>query len=168
MQTELNTRPQASRILRILLKIFLFLLLFIVVIFLLILTPPVQKFITGRAENFLEKKLQTRVDIGSVRFGLSGKISLQDVYIEDRSKDTLVSGGSIKTRLDLFKLFSNELQVNYLELEDITAKIKRVLPDTTFNFQFIVDAFAPQSATTDTTTTAPRKMAVNRLNLGNV
>jgi hypothetical protein len=27
-----------------------------------------------------------------------------------------------------------------VELEDITAKIRRQLPDTIFNFQFIVDA----------------------------
>ncbi|WP_132055859.1 translocation/assembly module TamB domain-containing protein [Pseudocnuella soli] len=168
MQTEANTRPVAVRILRILLKSILFLLLFVVVIFLLILTPPVQSFLTGRAESFLEKKLQTRVDIGAVRFGLSGKISLQDVYIEDRSKDTLVSGGSIKTRLALRKLLNNELEINYLELENITAKIKRVLPDTTFNFQFIVDAFTPKTTTVDTTTTAPMKMALDRLTLDNV
>jgi hypothetical protein len=168
MQTEEKTRPVAVRILRILLKSILFLLLFVVVIFLLILTPPVQSFLTGRAESFLEKKLQTRVDIGAVRFGLSGKISLQDVYIEDLSKDTLVSGGSIKTRLALGKLLNNELEISYLELENITAKIKRVQPDTVFNFQFIVDAFTPKTTTVDTTTTAPMKMALDRLSLNNV
>lgn len=168
MQTDLHHKPIALKIARILLKTVLFLLLFVVVVFLLILTPPVQQFLTGKAENFLENKLQTRVDIGSVGFGLSGRIHLQDVYIEDRTKDTLVSGGTIKARLALFKLFKNELEINDLVVENLTAKIKRVLPDTTFNFQFIVDAFAAPTTTVDTTTTAPMKMALDKLRFQNI
>jgi translocation and assembly module TamB len=168
MQTEANHRPLALKITRILLKTILFLLLFVVVVFLLILTPPVQKFLTGRAESFLENKLKTKVDIGSVGFGLSGRINLKDVYIEDRTKDTLVSGGTIKAQLALMKLLRNELEVKDVVLEDITAKIKRVLPDTVFNFQFIVDAFVPKTTTVDTTTSAPMKMALDKLSLSNV
>ena len=77
-------------------KSVLFLFLFILLIFLLILTPPVQKFITGKVENYLEKKLQTKVEIGSILFGLSGNLNLKNVYVEDRQKDTLLSGGTIK------------------------------------------------------------------------
>jgi translocation and assembly module TamB len=168
MQTEVHHKPIALKIARIILKTVLFLLLFVVVIFLLILTPPVQKFLTARAESFLENKLQTRVDIGSVGFGLSGRIHLKDIYIEDRTKDTLVSGGTIKARLALMKLLNSELEINDLVVEDLTAKIKRVLPDTTFNFQFIVDAFAPKTTTVDTTTSAPLKMALNKFNLENI
>lgn len=168
MEPEAKNRPIALKITRIFFKSILFLLLFVVGIFLLILTPPVQKFLTGRAESFLENKLKTRVDIGSVSFGLSGRINLQDVYIEDRSKDTLVSGGTIKAQLALLKLFNSELEVKDVVLEDITAKIKRVLPDTVFNFQFIVDAFAPTTTTTDTATSAPMKMALDKLTLSNI
>lgn len=168
MQTKPNTRPVALKIARILLKTILFLLLFVVLIFLLVLTPPVQQFLTGKAENFLESKLKTRVDIGSVGFGLTGRIHLQDVYMEDQTQDTLVSGGTIKAHLSLFKLFHNELEVKDLVLEDITAKIKRVLPDTVFNFQFIVDAFSPKTTTADTTTSAPMKLALDRMRLANI
>ena len=95
-------------------------------------------------ENYLEKKLQTRVDIKRISFGLSGNVSLENVYIEDRTKDTLISGGSIKAHLNFMKLFSNEVEVKDIELQNITVKIKRILPDTAFNFQFIVDAFATE------------------------
>ncbi|HYO20761.1 MAG TPA: translocation/assembly module TamB domain-containing protein [Flavisolibacter sp.] len=138
-------------------------------VFLLILTPPVQRFLTTRVENYLENKLQTRVDIGRIGFGLSGNVHLDNVYIEDKTKDTLVSGGTIKANVAFMKLFSNELEVKEIELQNITAKIKRVLPDTTFNYQFIVDAFVTdQAKDPDTAATAPMKLAISDITLDNV
>ncbi|RYZ51068.1 MAG: hypothetical protein EOO14_18475 [Chitinophagaceae bacterium] len=115
-------------------KTILFLLLFVLVIFLLLLTPPAQRFLTVRVENYLENKLQTNVDIGRIGFGLSGNIYLNNVYLEDKTKDTLLSGGTVKANLNFMKLFSNEVEVKDIELQNITAKIKRVLPDTVFNY----------------------------------
>ena len=162
-------RSLPVRIARIVGKTILFLLLFIIIIFLLILTPPVQRFLTGKVENYLENKLQTRVDIERISFGLSGDISLENVYIEDRTKDTLVSGGSIKANIHFMKLFSNEVQIEGIELKNITAKIKRILPDTAFNYQFIVDAFATdQTKDPDTAATAPMKLNISDITLDNV
>jgi len=168
MQEEKTAINYPRKIARVLLKVILGILLLVVVLFLLLLTPPVQKFATTRVESFLENKLQTKVEIGRISIGLPRKIALQNVYIEDRSKDTLLSGGSIKANLDIFKLLSNEVQVNSIELTDITAKIKRLLPDTTFNFQFIVDAFAPTTPTPVDTSAAPMKMNVDDVLLNNV
>ncbi|RYF86316.1 MAG: hypothetical protein EON98_04030 [Chitinophagaceae bacterium] len=162
-------RSVPARVGRILLKTLLFLFLFIILVFLLILTPPVQRFLTGRVENYLEKKLQTRVDIERISFGLSGDVALQNVFIEDRTKDTLVSGGSIKAHINFMKLFSNEVEVKDIELQNITAKIKRVLPDTAFNYQFIVDAFVTdQTKDPDTAATAPMKLNISDITLDNV
>ena len=161
-------RSVPARIGRILLKTILFLFLFILIVFLLILTPPVQRFLTTRVENYLEKKLQTRVDIDRIGFGLSGNVNLLGVYIEDRTKDTLVSGGAIKAHINFMKLFSNEIEVKEIQLQNITAKIKRLLPDTTFNYQFIVDAFVTEQAAPDTAQTAPMKLAISDITLDNV
>ena len=168
--TEIKKRRSVpARIARIFLKTILFLLLFIIIVFLLILTPPVQRFLTTRVENYLEKKLQTRVDIDRIGFGLSGNVNLSGVYIEDRTKDTLVSGGTLKAHINFMKLFSNELEVKEIELQNITAKIKRQLPDTVFNYQFIVDAFvADQTKAPDTAQTAPMKLNISDITLDNV
>lgn len=143
---------RTSRTARIILKSFLFLLLFIVVVFLLILTPPVQRAITTKVENFLEKKLLTTVEIGRISFDIAGNISLKDVYVEDRRKDTLLRGGMVKAKLNYFKLFSNEVRVKSLTLSDINGSVYRTTKDSAFNFQFIVDAFTSKRDPTDTTT----------------
>jgi translocation and assembly module TamB len=168
MQTEKKRVNYPRKIARILLKTVLFLFLFIVVLFLIVLTPPAQRFLTTKTENFLENKLKTKVEIGSISFGLSGNINLSDVYFEDRTRDTLLSGGTIKANLNFIKLFSNEVVVKDIELQNITAKIKRILPDTVFNFQYIVDAFATTPAADTTTTTAPMKLSINDVTLDNV
>jgi hypothetical protein len=165
MQTD-TSLIYLKRIGRILLKVVLFLLLFVVIIFLLLLTPPVQRFATVRVENYLENKLKTKVEIGRIGFNLAGNILLKDIYVEDRAKDTLIAGGSITANLALMKLFSNEVDVRDIHLQDITAKVKRELPDTVFNFQFIVDAFAVEK-TKDTSTTALLKLNVDDLTANN-
>jgi len=134
-----------KRALRITLKSLLFILLFIVLIGLSILTPPVQNMLRKRAVTYLEKKLQTHVAVGRIYIGLPKKVVIEDVYVEDRQKDTLLSAGSLKMDIDILKLvFHGVVDINKTELKNATAKIKRQLPDTTFNFQFIVDAFAPK------------------------
>jgi hypothetical protein len=169
MDTEKKRTNYPRKIARIVLKSILFIFLFIVLVFLLLLTPPVQRFLTGKVENYLTNKLKTRVEIGSISFGLSGRINLENVYIEDRTKDTLVSGGSIKAHINFLKLLSNEVEVKDLELQNITAKIKRILPDTTFNYQFIMDAFtSEQSKAPDTAASAPLKLNISDIALDNI
>src|SRR5688572_18795715 len=109
-------RSRSSRYTRIILKSFLFLIAFIVLVFLLLLTPPAQRYLTTRAEKFLEKKLQTKVQIGRISFDPFGNVKMTDVYLEDRRKDTLLNGGVVKAKLNYFKLFSDKLRVKELQL----------------------------------------------------
>jgi translocation and assembly module TamB len=169
MEKEKKATNYPRKIARIVLKSILFLFLFVVFVFLIVLTPPVQHYLTGKVESYLQNKLKTRVEIGSISFGLSGNINLKNVYIEDKTKDTLVAGGLIKAHLNYFRLFSNEVQVKDLELQNITAKVKRVLPDTVYNFQFVVDAFVTEKTKSpDTAQTAPLKLNISDLALDNV
>lgn len=160
--TKKNT---VKRIAGIVAKTVLFILLFLVVLAGLILTPPVQNFIRGKAVTWLQKKLETKVAIGKIYIGFPKKVVVENVYIEDRSKDTLVSGGSIKVNVDLFDLITGKgVDIRSVELDNVTAKIKRELPDTTFNFQFIVDAFA----STDTSAKEDADTSTTRITFGSV
>ncbi|HEV7782876.1 MAG TPA: translocation/assembly module TamB domain-containing protein [Chitinophagaceae bacterium] len=160
-------RTRLSRAVRIILKSFLFILLFIVLVFLLLLTPPAQRYITTRVENYLEKKLQTRVDIGRITFDPFGNIKLKNVYLEDRQKDTLLNGALVKAKLNILKLFSNTVRIKDIRLSDITAHISRDAPDSAFNFQFIVDAFTPEPDPADTGSTAVMEADINMIRLEN-
>ena len=136
------------RIGKITLKTVIFLLLFIILLAGLILLPPVQQFITDKVAGYLEQKTGTNVSVGRLYIGLPKTVILENIYLEDKQKDTLLYGGSVKVDIGIADLiFGNGININNIALENITAKVKRELPDTTFNFQFIIDAFASKEAT---------------------
>ncbi len=159
MQEKIKKRrPGAVRIIG---KIFLWLFITVLTLFLLLLTPPVQNFITGKATNWLEKKLQTKVSIKRLFITLSGKIAVDGIYIEDQSKDTLLAADRVRVNMSFTKLvFGKGLSVKNIELGGTTAKIKRQLPDTTFNFQFILDAFGNSTGDSEKTSTGGNNMPI--------
>lgn len=170
MKQQSTVSKRLKKIGRIILKTFLIILGIFILLLILIQTPPVQNFLRGKAQTFLRNKLKTRVDIGKIYVGFPKKIVLEGIYLEDLQKDTLFYGGRMKFDVDLWKLLDNEILVKEVNLEEITASIQRTLPDTVFNFQFIVDAFA--SKTPDTTTTTDtsswkfdvRRVVLNKIN----
>ncbi|MCF0042917.1 translocation/assembly module TamB domain-containing protein [Dyadobacter fanqingshengii] len=132
-------------------------------------TPFGQNFLTTQANSYLRKKLKTKVNIEKVRFDVPDWILLEGVYFEDEHGDTLVAGKRLYVDLDMYSLIKGNVGINKVELEGINANINRVLPDTVFNFQFIVDAFASADTTTTVdTTSSPMEMRLDQISLKNV
>lgn len=157
-----------KRIGRILLRSVLILILLVITLLILIQTPPVQNFIVKKATAFLEKKLKTEVAIGRLYIGFPKDVILEDVYVEDLNKDTLLAGGRLKVDISMLKLLYNEIEINSLKLDRFTAKVSRTLPDTTYNFQFIIDAFAGEKKVKDESDTASLNMNVKYVQLDKI
>src|SRR4030095_5259878 len=106
---------------------------------LLVQLPFVQNIVRKEAVSYLEKKLNTKVAIGHVSIVFPNRIALDDVYVEDRNRDTILSGGTMRVNMNILKLlFRKEVDIKSIKLENVVAKVKRELPDTAFNFQFIL------------------------------
>jgi hypothetical protein len=116
----------------------LFLVLLIVI---LIQVPAVQNFAKDKVVNFVQDKIHTKVQINHLSLGLPKLIVLEGVYFEDQKKDTLIAGDNLKVDISLLKLLNNKVEVNEINLKGITAKISRD-KDSTFNFDYIIKAFA--------------------------
>jgi translocation and assembly module TamB len=132
-------------------------------------TPAGQNYLTRQATAFLRKKLQTRVDVAKIRFDIPDWITLEGVYIEDQKGDTLLAGERLYVNLDMLSLIKGNIGINQIELEGMRANITRVLPDTAYNFQFIVDAFVTDAPPTAADTVAtPLEMRLDELVLKRV
>jgi hypothetical protein len=134
-------------------KIILRIILLFVALFLLIVIALqisfVQNFVKDKAVTYLEGKIKTKVQVGSIEIGLPKKIILNDFYFEDQAKDTLLAGKSLKIDISLFELLNNKVEINSIDLEKITANIK-VNKDSVYNFDYIIKAFAsPDKPKTD-------------------
>lgn len=138
--------------------------LFLLVVILLQI-PAVQNFAKDKAVAYLEKKIKTRVELQTIEIGLPKKVILTGFYFEDRQKDTLLAGKKLAIDISLFKLFSNELEINSVALTGVTANIVRG-KDSVFNFQYIIDAFASDKP--EDKNSEPMKISVGKIALDDI
>src|SRR5664279_1054193 len=131
---------------RIILRvIFIFLLLIVIVLFLL-QTSFVQNFGRKKIQAYLASKLHTQVIIGELSVDFPKTIVLKNLYLEDQHRDTLLSAGNLNLDVNLWGLFKHQVVVNNMTLDRWTVNVKRQLPDSVFNYAFIVKAFASGNA----------------------
>lgn len=135
----------------------------LILIFILIRIPSVQNYLVQQITAYLEKKIETPVRIGYVSLDLPKLLVLENVYFEDQSADTLLAGEQLKVDINLLRLLNSTVEINRVDLVGITAKINRRLPDSTFNFDYIVNAFTNPNKPQDTT--AAMQIDVDRVNL---
>jgi len=149
---------------RIFLWIIASVIFLIILVFILIQTSFVQNFARKKVVTYLEHKLKTKVAIGKLNVDFPSAISLQNVFIEDQSKDTLLYGGEIKVNINMFRLLKNDIQIKRIALNNIVLEVKRLPPDSVFNFQFIVDAFTTeQKKVSEKQDTATLKMNIDEI-----
>src|SRR6185312_4606872 len=135
------------RIFRITLITILALFCLILLIILLIQTSPVQQWGRGKMEAWLENKLHTKVRIGNLYIGLPSKVILKDIYVEDQQKDTLLYGGKIEVDISMLKLLQHEIHLNNNGRGGARIKLKKLMPDTDYNFHLTAHAFSsPEKA----------------------
>lgn len=129
--------------------------------------PAVQNFVKDQAITYLKKKTKTEVRLESIKIALPKDVVLNKFYIEDLKKDTLLYAEKLSVDISLFKLLKNTIEINNIELKNIRANVKRVNPDTSFNFSFLVDAFMSEQQKpeekVDKDTTSTLKFSVDKV-----
>ncbi|RYU78273.1 translocation/assembly module TamB domain-containing protein [Hymenobacter persicinus] len=157
------------RALYVILGLLALVLLLVVVAVVALQFPATQDFAARQAEKYLRGKLGTEVRIGKFRTDFRHAISLDNVYLEDQQKDTLLAVGHVGVDLDLWALTKSQINVKSLELNDGRLAIKRTEPDSVSNYDFIVDAFTtPADPAAPVDTTGGFKYDIGDLHLSNI
>ncbi len=111
--------------------------------------PIVQTFISQKIANHFSQKLKTIVKISGVDVGFIDHIILEDFYIEDQQKNSLLRVSELKVSISDFDLTNQTI-----DLEDVTIvnPVFHIFADSTnkMNFQFLIDAFADSIPQIDT------------------
>jgi TamB, inner membrane protein subunit of TAM complex len=130
---------------------------------LLLQIPYFQNIAKDEAVSYLEGKIGTKVTLDRIEIGLPKKVILEGFYFESQQGDTLLAGEKLAVDISLFKLLSNEVEINSINLEGITANVKRN-KDSVFNFDYIIEAFAKEEDTTST----PMTFSIDKINLDRI
>ncbi|HCN85253.1 MAG TPA: hypothetical protein DIT07_16785 [Sphingobacteriaceae bacterium] len=156
--------------LKVLLWLISSLVFLVLLTFLLIRVPVVQNFVLQKTVNYLEGKLKTKVEINRITLDLPKLLVLEDVYFEDQKRDTLLAGDTLKVDISLLKLFHHELEINEIDLRGVTVNVQRTLPDSAFNFDYILKAFVSEQKKeplpSDTVSTM--KFSIHKINLDRI
>ena len=105
----------------------------------------VQRFITQYALSSITEKTRTRIEVGSVSIGFTNAVILHNIFVESRQRDTLLSIQTLSANVDLPALLSHRIELTNIRIDSLTSRIIRTEPDSSFNFDFILDAISQDS-----------------------
>lgn len=141
----------------------------ILLAFILIRIPAVQNYAVQKVVNYLETKIGTKVQLAKVSLDLPKLLVLEGVYFEDQKQDTLFAGDTLKVDISLLKLLNNKVEINELDFRGITAHINRYLPDSAYNFDYIIRAFVTEDIQNESKdTSAAMAFSIDKINLDRI
>lgn len=151
---------------RILLLITGSIIIMIFLLFIIIQLPAFQNFARIKIITVLQNKIGTGVDIKKLYITFPNLIILEGICFEDRNQDTLLAGDAIIADISIIKLFKKQLQINKVDLQGITIRIQRTLPDSVFNFDYILKSFIKDPDKPIASDTLPGlKFSIDRIRL---
>jgi hypothetical protein len=104
--------------------------------------PFVQQKITNYATSYMEGETGATLKIDRLFVTFLGAAQLEGIYIEDQQKDTLLYSKSIVVDVAWAPLLDGYFAVKNVAIAGLYANIHNKTADSSFNYQFIIDAFA--------------------------
>jgi len=146
-----------------------FLILLVIAVLIAIQTPAFQQFAKDKITAYVSKKIGTPLTIDRLDITFPKEVVLTGVYLEDRSRDTLLYGDTLSVDISMFRLLQNTVELNRVDLRGITAKVRRSLPDSAFNFDYIIQAFASKEQPSQPAdTSGGMNISLRRINLDRI
>lgn len=160
------------RFFRIILYIIGSIILLIILIIVFLQTPWGKSVVRQQAVKYLKNKLKTEIVIANLDYSIPDMILLEGVLVKDRKNDTLIHVRKLAVDLDMFGLIKGNLSVDNILLDGVNAHIYRNIPDTVFNYNFIIEAFAGNDTAAvkqpRDTAASPMKIDIGKVALKNI
>jgi len=137
-----------KKILRLIGKSILVLLTLFIILVVIIRTPWAQNLIVSKITDYVSSKTNTKVEVERVFITFSGNIMVEGIYLEDKQGDTLLYSQEIQMDLPIYPLLvKNELSIDDVDVKNLVVNIRRGTDAESFNFAFLIDAFASSDTT---------------------
>lgn len=117
--------------------------LFVIVVVLLQL-PSTQNWLVKQVAQYFENETQRELSVDNLYLNFDGSLSIKGLYIADVDHDTLVYSEALQLKVRVLPLFFQKIHVNFITWEGLHARIHQDV-DSSFNFQYILDAFVPEA-----------------------
>ena len=86
---------------------------------LLISLPPIQNFVVRQVVDNLSGKIGTKISVDKVDIGIFKGFSVEGLYVEDLSSDTLLFARKVEANISILKLYRQSRQYERVCTEPI-------------------------------------------------
>lgn len=121
-----------------------------VILVLVIRTPWAQQKIVNEVTTYVGKKVDTKFEIKRLFLTFRGNVQLEGLYLEDQTQDTLVYIKELEAGVSIIPLINGNISISRIDWDGLVANVTRD-KDSIFNFDFLIDAFAGEPKTDNTT-----------------
>ena len=128
------------------------LLAVLLIVLLIVHIPAVQRRITPSVSDYLSSKVQSRVEIESIYFTLTGRVSIHGLKVWDPEANDIFTSGDVEVNTSIFNLIRGDLIFDEIHISGIAGKLVQL--EQGLNIQFIIDAFQPAPSQTKSKTPA--------------
>ncbi len=118
------------------------LILFVAALIFSLQFKPVQTYVAKKVARYLSGELKTRIEIGSLYIKPFKSVVLENLYVEDLEKDTLLYSPKFSVDLNLLSMAERKISVHTIQMDNGKFYLKKY-KDATTNVAFIVNYFNP-------------------------
>lgn len=123
--------------------------------------PAVQTWLAHQITSYLSKELNANIRVKGVDIDLFKTIVLEELYVEDLHKDTLLYVEKFKVDVRKIDVKNLTFQLNKLELEKAVFHLKKYKNEKHNNMHFLIAYFSSDKKPDTTTSTDTLKLAVD-------
>ncbi|MDF2448727.1 MAG: hypothetical protein K0R26_1231 [Bacteroidota bacterium] len=146
----------------------LLIFLLLVVVFIAAQSESFQTWSAQKLTSYLSEELNAKISIKKVKISFIRNVNLEGIFVSDLHQDTLVYGKNISVDVSGFNFREKRLNLDEVMLDDVKVKLLKYRNEEDWNFQYLVDYFAPKDSVTKDTIPFPWKLTYGELNLRNV
>ena len=139
-------------------------------LFLIFQVPMVQEWAIDEITKAISKTTGTRTEVGHFRLSLFNHLVLNDVYIEDDQRDTLLFCKNLSAQIKLspITLLREGLVFDELSVSEGRFNIKKAPAAEMNNLEMLLERLFPPQQTVTKKEKKPFKLAIKKLNLDDV
>ncbi|MBZ9779067.1 translocation/assembly module TamB [Psychroflexus sp. CAK8W] len=117
----------------------------------------------------MSEKIDTEFTIGKLYLTFSGNLTLEDLYLEDTSQDTLVYSKYLEANVPFRPLlFGNKIKIDLVDWRGLKANVQRKDTVEGFNYQYIIDAFATPEENTEGANAEEKQTDSPQISIGRI
>ncbi len=130
--------------------------------------PSVQNRVLAYAIPTIEKLMGgAEVRIGHINLDFFDAASVEEIFIGDLSGDTLLYANYLKADIGAFNLMGGKIVLDEIKLDGAVVNAYQRADDEAFNYQFIIDAFAPTDTVATDTSAAAFEIGIKTVDVTN-